>query len=205
MSSYLRPDEKAAAADIEKSKRHDAALKSGLKTAGSIAATAGGLAITSRILPFLNDLIPTDLAIKGISKISPKIGDYLKRGIESGLSIKDGLNFLKKQAMPKEEENENYPGEKKSNEMLAGLAGMQQKLNNLGQQPQAQQVQPQQKMQQQPQNSIANDVMNPPGSMPTKPPSAELQAAMQGNPADKQQLKQQLLQAMQILSQKLKT
>lgn len=99
----LRPDERLSEYEIEKAKNRDKLLKSGAKTLGGLAIGGAGLAISSRILPFLNDYIPVDLAVKGISKISPKIGNYLKRGMESGLAIKDGLDFLKKQLSPKEE------------------------------------------------------------------------------------------------------
>jgi hypothetical protein len=43
----------------------------------------------------LSDLIPTELAVKGISKISPKLGEMLNEGMASGLDIKEGLSFLK--------------------------------------------------------------------------------------------------------------
>lgn len=99
----LRPDEELSEYEIEKAKNRDKKLKSGIKTLGGLAIGSAGLAISSRILPFLSDYIPVDLAVKGISKISPKIGNYLKRGMESGLAIKDGLDFLKKQLSPKEE------------------------------------------------------------------------------------------------------
>lgn len=47
---------------------------------------------------------------------------------------------------------------------------------------------------------MAREAMQPPGSMPTKPPSAEMQAfSGQGG-----QAKDQLLQAMQALSQQLR-
>ncbi len=114
MSSYLRPDEKASLADIERSRRQDNTLKSGLKTAANIASTVTGVGVAaktagplaSKIMPFINKYITPDLAVKGISKISPEIGNLLKRGMGQGLDIKDGLDFLSKQMQqnPKEEQ-----------------------------------------------------------------------------------------------------
>jgi len=50
-----------------------------------------------KILPFLDDYIPDDLALKGISKVSPKIGSFLKRGLTKGLPLAGGLQFLRSQ------------------------------------------------------------------------------------------------------------
>lgn len=105
MTAYLRPDEKASAVDIERSRGRDESLKSGLKNAAGLITGVGGLGVaakslgplSSKILPFINKYIPTDMALKGISKISPEIGNLLKKGMSQGLDIKDGLEFLKGQ------------------------------------------------------------------------------------------------------------
>lgn len=103
MSSYLRPDEKAALSDIERSKSQDDRAKSVIKTAIGIgsAAIGGGMAakglgpLSSKILPFLNRFIPASLALAGISKISPEIGKFLKNGMDQGLKLEDGLDHIK--------------------------------------------------------------------------------------------------------------
>mgnify|MGYP001577100931 CR=1 FL=1 len=105
----LRSDEEANLAELERDKRFSEMVGSGLKTglgtiSGAIAGAGIGGAIgsgtASRIMPFLNEYIPMDLALKGISKISPKVGDFLKRGMKAGLDVKDGLNFIKEQITP---------------------------------------------------------------------------------------------------------
>lgn len=92
MTSYLRPDEEATYSEIERNK---GGLSKSIKTAANIGLTATGLGISSKIAPFLSPLIPKDLALKGISKLSPKLGDFLKKGLEQGLNLGDGLDFIK--------------------------------------------------------------------------------------------------------------
>ncbi len=112
MTSLLRPDEKSSLSRIKANEERDSRLKQGGKAALSVATTFGGLAVASKILPFLNELLPVDLALKGISKVSPKIGNFLKRGMEQGLNVKDGLNFLREGINA----NQNKKEENKSNE-----------------------------------------------------------------------------------------
>lgn len=97
MTSNLRPDERAALAQIERSKSFDTSVKSGLKKAAGLGTLAlgAGTGLASKILPFLSEFIPPDLAIKGINKLSPKVGSFLKKGMSQGLDIKEGFNFLK--------------------------------------------------------------------------------------------------------------
>lgn len=99
----LRPDELAANAEMQREKN----LGRGVKTAAALGATALSSGLSSRILPFINQFISPDLAIRGISKVSPKIGDFLKKGQEQGLNIEEGLNFVKEQFQPKEHAKEN--------------------------------------------------------------------------------------------------
>lgn len=91
----MRSDELASQAQIERFKTQGANLTQGIKTAAGIATAGFGAGLSSRILPLLNDFVPIDLAIKGINKISPKLGGMLQKGMEEGLDVKDGLNFLK--------------------------------------------------------------------------------------------------------------
>lgn len=110
MTSFLRPDELASLSEIERSKRQKQEFDQGFKTAAkvgtTIATTATGLGLAGKIAPLLNDLVPAELAMKGISKLSPELGKFLKKGMESGLSIRDGINFIKKQLSPKESQAE---------------------------------------------------------------------------------------------------
>src|ERR1700733_15097114 len=99
----MRGSQQVSKGRIEDIQESDERLKSGLKTAGKLASTAiggatftAGTALASKIAPFLSEYITPDLALKGISKINPKFGDILKRGIKNGLSLESGLDFLKK-------------------------------------------------------------------------------------------------------------
>ncbi len=118
MSSYLRPDERASQHEIEKANKRDQALGKGAKSALSIATTVAGFGAASKILPFLSEHIPVDMAIKGISKLSPKIGNFLKRGMSSGLDVKEGLDYLRDKLNPKKEEPEIEPEEVKKQEAV---------------------------------------------------------------------------------------
>lgn len=44
------------------------------------------------------------MAMRGIQKISPEVGKFLKKGQVMGMDIKEGLNFLKDKLSPKNEE-----------------------------------------------------------------------------------------------------
>lgn len=98
MTSFLRPDERAAQAEIERANSRNQTIKKGAKgiaTAVGIGASLTGVGAATKILPFLNEYVPADLALKGISKLSPKVGQFLKNGMESGLDLKSGLDYLK--------------------------------------------------------------------------------------------------------------
>src|SRR6188768_1514085 len=91
----LRPDEEANLAEVERDRRFRGLVKGAATTAVGVGASLGGSGIASKILPFINEYVPVDLAIKGISKISPQIGDMLKKGQQMGLDVGEGLSFLK--------------------------------------------------------------------------------------------------------------
>ena len=94
----MRPDEEANKSEINRDKRFRSNVSKGVGAAGTL---AGG-AITARIMPFLSELIPSDLAMKGLSRISPKLGDFLRKGQSMGLKIKEGLRYVKEEIQPKE-------------------------------------------------------------------------------------------------------
>lgn len=106
----LRPDEKASLEEIERDQRVRGRFSSvgkGTAALGSIALGAGfakaGGDIASRLMPFFNEYVPVDLAVKGISKISPKIGNFLKKGMDLGLDAQEGLQFVKQKMTPPNE------------------------------------------------------------------------------------------------------
>jgi hypothetical protein len=103
MTSFLRPDERAAESEIERSTNLSNTITKGVGALAGIGTAAVGAKISSKILPFLNQYIPTDLAVKGISKLSPKLGEFLKQGQSMGLDVKEGLNFIKDKMKSSEE------------------------------------------------------------------------------------------------------
>lgn len=119
-------------------------------------------AIGGKILSFLNKYIPTDMAIKGISKVSKETGKFIKSSIAQGHPAEEVLDFVKEKISPKEEKRQET------------LKGFNQKIKNPGlAQQETQRFQQQYGQQGQTQ---------------------------QGNP----QARDQLLQAMQQLTQTLK-
>lgn len=102
----MRPDEKSAEARISRAKNFESAVKN---TAFGFGSAALGANLTSKLLPLLNEFIPTDLAVKGISKISPKIGEFIRKGQSMGLDVKEGLNFLKSKMQPEEKSEKKSP------------------------------------------------------------------------------------------------
>ena|SRR6187551_1241099 len=104
----LRPDEEAAQANMEMERRSSDRIGKGISSAVSLGGAMAGAGAFTKVLPFLSEHIPLDMAIKGISKVSPKVGDFLRRGQESGLDLKEGLEFIKekitgnKQNLPEE-------------------------------------------------------------------------------------------------------
>lgn len=100
----LRPDEQATNAQIERSQGQDRNLGRGLKAAATLGTAAIGGGIASRVMPFLSEYIPAELAMKGINKVSPKLGEFLQKGMSKGLNLKDGLEFIKDSFGSKQEE-----------------------------------------------------------------------------------------------------
>jgi hypothetical protein len=107
--SFARSNEIASASQIASNVEENERFKSRAKgVLGAATGLVGGGAalgskLGSRILPFLNQYISPDMAMKGISKISPELGSFLKNGMKSGLDLKSGLDFLKEKLSPQEE------------------------------------------------------------------------------------------------------
>lgn len=49
----------------------------------------------ARLLPLLNKVIPTGLAIKGMEKISPKIGNFFSGAFGAGYTADQAIDFLR--------------------------------------------------------------------------------------------------------------
>ncbi len=81
-----------------------------LKTLGSVAGTAAtfgaGAAIAKRVLPFLSPYISEDLAIKGLSKIDPRFGNFINTAKTHGTPFEEIKEFIKQKATGGEEQEE---------------------------------------------------------------------------------------------------
>lgn len=81
-------------------KRQSEGPKRFAKTAiGVGSAVAGATAfapILARAAPFLSQYIPEDLAIKGLSKIHPKLGKFVKNSLDSGYDFNEVKDFIGK-------------------------------------------------------------------------------------------------------------
>lgn len=81
-----------------------------LKTASSLVGTgataaAGGLAL-KRVLPLLSSYIPQDLAIKGLSKVDSRFGNFISKAMEGGKTWDEIKGFIEEKASsaaPKEQ------------------------------------------------------------------------------------------------------
>jgi alkylated DNA nucleotide flippase Atl1 len=101
----LRPDEEANLKEIERDKRFRSTLSHAGAAGIGLATGLGASSLGTRLLPFLSEHIPLNLAMKGINKISPKLGKFLKDGQSMGLNVKEGLDFIKDKIGSKEQRN----------------------------------------------------------------------------------------------------
>lgn len=72
-----------------------------LKAAKTVGAVAGAAASTylgggliNRVLPFLSKYIPEDLAIKGLNKIDPRYGKFIQKAMQAGKSFDEVKEFI---------------------------------------------------------------------------------------------------------------
>ena len=101
----LRPDEQAMRSQIAQNEEFNHNVSKGVKSAAGLGLAAASGPAASRILPLLSSYVPTDLAMKGLSKVSPKLHDFLKRGMSYGLNVEDGIQYLREKfEQPEKEE-----------------------------------------------------------------------------------------------------
>jgi len=65
--------------------------------AGTAAGAASFAPILARAAPFLSQYIPEGLAIKGLTKINPKLGAFIKSAIDSGYDFQQVKDFIGQQ------------------------------------------------------------------------------------------------------------
>lgn len=92
----MRPDEQANAAEVQR----DQSMRQNVSRGVGAAVGATSAVFGARALPFLSEYIPTDLAMKGLQRVSPKIADFLRKGQSAGLDIKEGMEFIKSKLSP---------------------------------------------------------------------------------------------------------
>ncbi|CAB4133780.1 hypothetical protein UFOVP264_18 [uncultured Caudovirales phage] len=92
----MNPYEKTA----QEMKRQSEGPKRFAKTAAVVApaiASASFAPVLARAAPFLSQYIPEDLAIKGLSKISPRLGAFVQSAVDSGYDFSQVKDFIGKQ------------------------------------------------------------------------------------------------------------
>lgn len=89
----MNPYERTAA----EMKRQSEGPKRFAKTAAAVGTALGATSfapILARAAPFLSQYIPEDLAVKGLSKISPKLGSFVKSAIDGGYDFQQVKDFI---------------------------------------------------------------------------------------------------------------
>lgn len=64
--------------------------KKAIGTAGTLA----GASTIGRVMPFLSEYIPADLAIKGLSKIDPRFGTFINTALQNGKTFDEVKDFI---------------------------------------------------------------------------------------------------------------
>jgi hypothetical protein len=100
----MRAKERAAESVVHQSKMPARALGAAASTLGSFASVGLGSALLSRAIPFLNRSIPTELAVKGLSKIDPRLGKFFTGIFGSGYTVDEGLDYLRNEINPEEKQ-----------------------------------------------------------------------------------------------------
>jgi len=99
----MNPYERTA----DEMKRQSEGPKRFAKTAVGVGASVAGpssfASILSRAAPFLSQYIPEDLAIKGLSKISPKFGKFVNDAINGGYDFNQVKDFIGQQVEQSQE------------------------------------------------------------------------------------------------------
>lgn len=177
---------------------------------GSSIAAASFIPILSRAAPLLSQYIPENLAIKGLSKISPKFGKFIQNAMDEGYDFKEVKDFIGQQINQSNEPNKDNSNiiEREapelhqfiSEEIKKGRKPLEagalaynnkkftqaiNKLKNSHKSNWADIIEmvygKGDKALPSQQNAVSEDAMQPEGSQPIRPPSAEAQAAQNGN------------------------
>lgn len=100
MESYLSAD--------RAEQEQEARPANWLKNAGITGASLfGGASILSRALPLLSQFVPENLALKGFSKLDPRLGRFAKQATEAGYTFNEIKDFLKSKSEEESRGSEN--------------------------------------------------------------------------------------------------
>jgi phytoene dehydrogenase-like protein len=90
-----RPDEQVLRGEVGRAGEINRNIKNVGSSIASAALGAGSAAIGSKIMPFLSSYIPASLAMKGIKKVAPQLGEALSKGMDQGLNLEEGFEYLR--------------------------------------------------------------------------------------------------------------
>lgn len=72
--------------------------KNAVSAGGAVASAGGGAYLAggalNRVLPFLSKYIPPDLAMKGLNKIDPRYGSFIKKAMAAGKTFDEVKEFI---------------------------------------------------------------------------------------------------------------
>jgi len=188
------------------------AQKVGALGASAAAGFLGGGAI-NRVLPFLSQYIPEDLVKKGLTKVDPRYGKFIDKALAGGQTIEEAKNFIGEKIQTNAKDNRNiiqqYDPELDtyiSDYIKKGVPLFEAGKKALGHGRFKNAIDKMIKDHKTSWDSILKNVY---GSGQTAQPQQPLDQST-GNPGQLPQqgsppAKQQLLQAMQALTQKLRT
>lgn len=225
----MNPYEKTAEEMKRQSEGPKRLAKGALAVGSAVAGATSFAPVLARAAPFLSQYIPENLAIKGLSKISPQFGAFIKSAMDGGYDFSQVKDFIgdqiKQSDQPKEDRNIIQQYDDKLFEALKmkidkGFTPAQalslvdifphhkksiEKIEKAHKVPFLNIVEQIFGGPNQAKQSQQQEAMQPPGSMPQGAPSAEAQAfggqPQQGQPQQGGQGQQALMAILQKINQ----
>jgi len=91
----MQPYQEATEETIKRGERPGVVATQAAKVGLGAAASYTGLPMAARVLPFLNKYIPAGLAVKGLSKVDPRLGNFVETALKNGGTIEEAKEFIK--------------------------------------------------------------------------------------------------------------
>ena len=161
------PYQEASDELIQRDKNIDNKVKSGVKTAASLASFATGSSLITRIFPLLSSYIPVDLAIKGLSKLDSRFGKFFAGMEKTGKSKEEAMDFVREKvnkdpsSSNKQEALSKFKNHQQANEQINQMQRGGQPAINPQDQQQPYQDQQQQQQQQGQQGNQTDQGIDP--------------------------------------------